>query len=162
MPYVDQRWLGGMLTNFKTVKGSHQAPGDMQAQSEAGIDIGPRRKLLFQRELAKLEKDIGGIQDMNALPDAIFDRRQPKIAVSEARSWAFRWSAWSTPTTTRWHRLRHPRQRRLGQGRGAVRPRMADAVLEGKGQRDRRSGRPPNAGDEFVEGRRDGPSLSSP
>ena len=70
-PYVDQRWLGGMLTNFKTVKTSLKRLKDMQAQQEAGLDsLSKKEQLMFSRELEKLEKDIGGIQDMNALPDA--------------------------------------------------------------------------------------------
>jgi small subunit ribosomal protein S2 len=88
MPYVDQRWLGGMLTNFKTVKGSLKKLKDMQAQMESGTEIRIKKEaLMFQRELAKLEKDIGGIQDMNALPDALFviDVGYHKIAVAEAK-----------------------------------------------------------------------------
>jgi small subunit ribosomal protein S2 len=88
MPYVDQRWLGGMLTNFKTVKGSLKKLKDMQAQVEAGTEAMIKKEaLLFQRDLAKLEKDIGGIQDMNALPDAMFviDVGYHKIAVAEAK-----------------------------------------------------------------------------
>ncbi|MCA3251171.1 MAG: 30S ribosomal protein S2 [Pseudomonadota bacterium] len=87
MPYVDQRWLGGMLTNFKTVKGSLKKLKDMQATKEAGIEqMIKKEALLFDRELLKLEKDIGGIQDMSALPDAMFviDVGYHKIAVSEA------------------------------------------------------------------------------
>ena len=87
MPFVDQRWLGGMLTNFKTVKGSLKRLKDMQAQVESGQEMRIKKEaLMFQRELAKLEKDIGGIQDMNALPDAIFviDVGYHKIAVAEA------------------------------------------------------------------------------
>jgi small subunit ribosomal protein S2 len=88
MPYVDQRWLGGMLTNFKTVKGSLKKLKDMQAQVEAGLEsMSKKEGLLFQRELAKLEKDIGGIQDMGALPDALFviDVGFHKIAIAEAK-----------------------------------------------------------------------------
>jgi small subunit ribosomal protein S2 len=88
MPYVDQRWLGGMLTNFKTVKGSLKKLKEMQAQKEAGLEAMSKKEgLLFERELAKLEKDIGGIQDMNALPDAIFviDVGYHKIAIAEAQ-----------------------------------------------------------------------------
>ena len=87
MPFVNQRWLGGMLTNFKTVKGSIKKLKDAQAQVEAGLDnLKKKEGLLFQRELAKLEKDIGGIQDMAALPDALFviDVGYHKIAVAEA------------------------------------------------------------------------------
>jgi small subunit ribosomal protein S2 len=88
MPYVDQRWLGGMLTNFKTVKGSLKKLKDMQVQVEAGLEsMSKKEGLLFQRELAKLEKDIGGIQDMAALPDAMFviDVGFHKIAIAEAK-----------------------------------------------------------------------------
>jgi small subunit ribosomal protein S2 len=88
MPYVDQRWLGGMLTNFKTVKGSLKKLKDMQAQIEAGTQPAIKKEaLMFQREIAKLEKDIGGIQNMNALPDAIFviDVGYHKIGVAEAK-----------------------------------------------------------------------------
>ena len=88
MPFVDQRWLGGMLTNFKTVKGSLKRLKDMKAQIEAGTEIRIKKEaLMFQREMAKLEKDIGGIQDMNALPDAMFviDVGFHKIAVAEAK-----------------------------------------------------------------------------
>jgi small subunit ribosomal protein S2 len=88
MPFVDQRWLGGMMTNFKTVKGSLKKLKDMQAQSEAGVEIRIKKEaLMFQRELTKLEKDIGGIQDMNALPDAMFviDVGYHKIAIAEAK-----------------------------------------------------------------------------
>ena len=88
VPFVDQRWLGGMLTNFKTVKTSIKRLKDMQAQQEAGLDnMSKKEQLMFKRELEKLEKDIGGIQDMATLPDAIFvvDVGYHKIAVAEAR-----------------------------------------------------------------------------
>ena len=88
VPYVDQRWLGGMLTNFKTVKTSIKRLKDMKAQQEAGLEsMSKKEQLMFVRELEKLEKDIGGIQDMNTLPDAIFviDVGYHKIAISEAK-----------------------------------------------------------------------------
>ncbi|QXL84801.1 30S ribosomal protein S2 [Comamonas sp. NLF-1-9] len=88
MPYVDQRWLGGMLTNFKTVKTSLKRLKDMKAQQEAGLEsMSKKEQLMFSRELAKLERDIGGIEDMAALPDAIFviDVGYHKIAISEAK-----------------------------------------------------------------------------
>ena len=88
MPYVDQRWLGGMLTNFKTVKGSLKKLKDMQAQKDSGtIAVIKKEALMFERERMKLEKDIGGIQDMAALPDAIFviDVGYHKIAILEAK-----------------------------------------------------------------------------
>jgi small subunit ribosomal protein S2 len=86
--FVDQRWLGGMLTNFKTVKTSIKRLKDMKAQQEGGLEsMSKKEQLMFQREMEKLEKDIGGIQDMTTLPDAIFviDVGFHKIAVSEAK-----------------------------------------------------------------------------
>ena len=88
VPFVDQRWLGGMLTNFKTVKTSIKRLKDMKAQLETGLDsLSKKEQLTFSREIEKLEKDIGGIQDMAALPDAIFiiDVGFHKIAVAEAK-----------------------------------------------------------------------------
>ena len=88
MPYVDQRWLGGMLTNFKTVKGSLKKLNEMQAMVEAGTQPAIKKEaLMFQREIDKLQKDIGGIAAMNALPDALFviDVGYHKIAIAEAR-----------------------------------------------------------------------------
>ena len=88
MPFVNQRWLGGMLTNFKTVKTSIKRLKDMKAQQEAGLEsMSKKEQLMFQREINKLEKDIGGIQDMNTLPDALFivDVGYHKIAVAEAQ-----------------------------------------------------------------------------
>ena len=77
-----------MLTNFKTVKTSIKRLKDMKAQQEAGLDsLSKKEQLTFTREIEKLEKDIGGIQDMTALPDAIFviDVGFHKIAVAEAK-----------------------------------------------------------------------------
>jgi len=88
VPFVDTRWLGGMLTNFKTVKTSIKRLKDMKAQQEVGLDsLSKKEQLTFTREIEKLEKDIGGIQDMAALPDAIFviDVGFHKIAVAEAK-----------------------------------------------------------------------------
>jgi small subunit ribosomal protein S2 len=88
VPFVDQRWLGGMLTNFKTVKTSIKRLKDMKIQQEAGLDaMSKKEQLMFARELAKLERDIGGIQDMSVLPDAIFviDVGFHKIAIAEAK-----------------------------------------------------------------------------
>ena len=88
VPFVDQRWLGGMLTNFKTVKTSIKRLKDLKAQQETGLEgLSKKEQLTFSREIEKLEKDIGGIQDLTALPDAIFviDVGFHKIAVSEAK-----------------------------------------------------------------------------
>lgn len=88
VPFVTQRWLGGMLTNFKTVKTSIKRLKDMKVQIEAGLDhMSKKEQLVVTREIDKLERDIGGIQDMAGLPDAIFvvDVGYHKIAVLEAR-----------------------------------------------------------------------------
>jgi small subunit ribosomal protein S2 len=88
MPYVDQRWLGGMMTNFKTVKASIKKLKDMQAQIESGAELRIKKEaLMFDRDLKKLERDIGGIQDMNKLPDAmiVIDVGYHKIAIAEAK-----------------------------------------------------------------------------
>ena len=88
MPYVDQRWLGGMLTNFKTVKTSIKRLKDMEATvAEGGMErMSKKESLLFQRELDKLQKSLGGIKEMAALPDAMFviDVGFHRIAVTEA------------------------------------------------------------------------------
>ncbi|OZI22617.1 30S ribosomal protein S2 [Bordetella genomosp. 7] len=90
MPYVDARWLGGMLTNFKTVKTSVKRLKEMEAVvADGGAERMIKKEgLLFQRELDKLNKSIGGIKDMNGLPDALFviDVGYHKIAVAEART----------------------------------------------------------------------------
>ena len=87
-PYVDHRWLGGMLTNFKTVKSSIKRLKDMEIMiAEGGTErMSKKEGLMFQRELDKLNKSIGGIKDMNGLPSAIFmiDVGYHKIAVLEA------------------------------------------------------------------------------
>ncbi len=88
MPYVDQRWLGGMLTNFKTVKASIKRLKDMEVtMGEGGLErMSKKEGLLFSRELEKLNKSLGGIKDMVGLPDALFviDVGYHKIAVTEA------------------------------------------------------------------------------
>jgi len=87
-PYVDQRWLGGMLTNFKTLKTSIKRLKEMeQVSQEGGLERMSKKEALdFQREIDKLNKSIGGIKEMNALPDALFviDVGYHKIAIAEA------------------------------------------------------------------------------
>jgi len=89
MPYVDARWLGGMLTNFKTVKASIKRLKEMEAVvADGGTErLTKKEALLFERELAKLNTSIGGIKDMGGLPDALFviDVGYHKIAIQEAR-----------------------------------------------------------------------------
>jgi small subunit ribosomal protein S2 len=88
MPFVDQRWLGGMLTNFKTVKTSIKRLKDMETTSaEGGLErMSKKEALSFGRELDKLNKTLGGIKDMAGLPDALFvvDVGYHKIAIQEA------------------------------------------------------------------------------
>lgn len=88
MPYVDQRCLGGMLTNFKTVKTSIKRLKDMEAlMAEGGLErMSKKEALSFGRELEKLNKTLGGIKDMSGLPDAMFivDVGYHKIALQEA------------------------------------------------------------------------------
>ena len=88
MPYVDQRWLGGMLTNYKTIRQSIKRLRDLETQATDGTfeKLTKREALMRHREMEKLEKSIGGIKDMGGLPDALFvvDVEHERIAVSEA------------------------------------------------------------------------------
>jgi small subunit ribosomal protein S2 len=88
MPYVDERWLGGMLTNFKTVKQSIKRLRDMEQMALEGAfeKMSKKEGLMLQRELTKLKKSLGGIKDMVGLPDALFviDVGYHKIAITEA------------------------------------------------------------------------------
>lgn len=88
MPYVDRRWLGGMLTNFRTVKQSVRRLKELEAMMQDGTlgRLTKKEGLSLQRELAKLEHNLGGIKDMDAIPDVLFivDVGHEKIAVSEA------------------------------------------------------------------------------
>jgi small subunit ribosomal protein S2 len=89
MPYVDERWLGGMLTNFKTVKQSIKRLKDLETMVEDGTieRLSKKEALMTTREMEKLAKSIGGIKDMGGLPDAIFviDVGYHKIALTEAK-----------------------------------------------------------------------------
>jgi small subunit ribosomal protein S2 len=88
MPYVNHRWLGGMLTNFKTVRLSIKRLKDLEAMSLDGTfeKLSKKEALMMRREMDKLERSLGGIKDMNRLPDALFvvDVGHEKIAVNEA------------------------------------------------------------------------------
>lgn len=88
-PYVDQRWLGGMLTNFKTIKQSIKRLQDMEIMVQDGTldKLVKKEALDLQRELDKLNSSLGGIKDMKGLPDALFviDVGYQKGAVTEAR-----------------------------------------------------------------------------
>jgi small subunit ribosomal protein S2 len=87
-PYVDYRWLGGMLTNFKTVKQSTKRLRDMEQMAQDGTleKMSKKEALTMQREMEKLQRSLGGIKDMMNLPDALFivDVGYQKIAVEEA------------------------------------------------------------------------------
>jgi small subunit ribosomal protein S2 len=89
MPFVDERWLGGMLTNFKTVKQSIKRLKELETMIEDGSveRLSKRDALTIRRELEKLNKSIGGIKDMGGLPDALFviDVGYHKIAITEAQ-----------------------------------------------------------------------------
>jgi small subunit ribosomal protein S2 len=88
-PFVDQRWLGGMLTNFKTIKQSVKRLHDMETMMEDGTldKLSKKEALDLQRELEKLNRSLGGIKDMKSLPDAMFviDVGYQKGAITEAR-----------------------------------------------------------------------------
>ncbi len=89
MPYVNNRWLGGMLTNFRTVKQSIKRLKDIEAMMEDGTveRLTKKEGLRLRREQEKLERSLGGIKDMGSLPDAVFviDTGHEKIAVAEAK-----------------------------------------------------------------------------
>lgn len=88
-PYIDQRWLGGMLTNFKTIKQSIKRLQDMETMTQNGtIDkLSKKETLDIQRELEKFNRSLGGIKDMKGIPDAMFviDVGYQKGAITEAR-----------------------------------------------------------------------------
>jgi len=88
MPYVNHRWLGGMLTNWKTIRQSIRRLKDLEAQSGDGTfdKLTKKEALMRRRELEKLERSLGGIKDMGGLPDALFvvDVEHERIAIQEA------------------------------------------------------------------------------
>ena len=89
MPYVNHRWLGGMLTNYKTIRASIKRLKDLETMSEDGSfdKISKKEALMLKREMEKLERSLGGIKNMRGIPDVMFvvDVGHEKIAVSEAR-----------------------------------------------------------------------------
>src|SRR3989338_8297645 len=88
MPYVDHRWLGGMLTNYKTIRGSIKKLRDLEAQEVDGTfdRMTKKEALVKRRAKEKLERSIGGIKEMGGLPDALFviDVDHERIAITEA------------------------------------------------------------------------------
>ncbi len=89
MPYVNQRWLGGMLTNFKTIRASIKRMGELQEMTASGAleKRGKKEGTMLRRELIKLEKSLGGIKDMGGLPDVLFvvDVGHEHIAIHESK-----------------------------------------------------------------------------
>ena len=89
MYYVDQRWLGGMLTNFKTIETRVQRLRDLEAMAEDGtFDVLPKKEVSgLRNEMEKLEKNLGGIKDMKEMPGVMFvvDPKKERIAILEAR-----------------------------------------------------------------------------
>lgn len=89
MPYVDKRWLGGMLTNYKTIRQSIRRLRDLESQSADGTfeKLTKKEALSRQRDLEKLESGLGGIKEMGGLPDVLFvvDVDHESIAITEAR-----------------------------------------------------------------------------
>src|ERR1700677_489193 len=89
MPYVNQRWLGGMLTNFKTIRQSIKRLNELDEMAQSGaLDRrGKKEAQMLRREMDKLLRSLGGIRDMTALPDALFviDVGHEQIAIHEAR-----------------------------------------------------------------------------
>ena len=90
MFYVNERWLGGMLTNFKTIQGRINRLKDIERMSEDGtFDVLPKKEVIqIKKEWENLEKNLGGIKDMGRVPDAIFivDPKKEKICVQEAHT----------------------------------------------------------------------------
>jgi small subunit ribosomal protein S2 len=89
MPYVNQRWLGGMLTNFKTIRGSIKRLGELQEMTASGAieKRGKKEGTQLRREMIKLEKSLGGIKAMESLPDVLFvvDVGHEHIAIHESK-----------------------------------------------------------------------------
>ena len=90
MYYVNQRWLGGMLTNFKTIQSRIERLKDIETMQEDGtFDVLPKKEVIaLKKEMEKLQKNLGGIKDMKKIPDAIFvvDPKKERICVQEAHA----------------------------------------------------------------------------
>ena len=104
MPYVNQRWLGGMLTNFQTIQKRVDKMKEYERMRAAGeLDAMPKKEaLMITRELTKLERNLGGIRHLTKAPNAVFvlDTKLENTAVTEPTSSAFRSSLLSTRTAT--------------------------------------------------------------
>ena len=90
MFYVNERWLGGMLTNFKTIQRRIKRLKDIEKMQEDGtFDVLPKKEVIeLKKELEKLEKNLGGIKEMKRIPDAIFvvDPKKERICIQEAHT----------------------------------------------------------------------------
>ena len=90
MYYVNERWLGGMLTNFKTIQSRIKRLKDIETMQEDGtFDVLPKKEVIaLKKEMDKLQKNLGGIKEMKRLPDAIFvvDPKKERICVQEAHA----------------------------------------------------------------------------
>ena len=106
MPYVNQRWLGGLLTNFQTISARIDRLHELTELKDDGrLDLLPtKERMSMESELEKLEYNLGGVRDMKRLPQAalIIDLKTEAIAVAEASGCRSRSSASSTRTSTRW------------------------------------------------------------
>ena len=105
MPYIDQRWLGGLLTNFQTISKRIKRLHDLNAWVEDGtLDLLPtRERINAMNEREKLTANLGGVRNLQRPPDAIFfvDLKTEAIGVREAERLRSRSSGWSTRTSTR-------------------------------------------------------------
>ncbi len=163
MPYVNHRWLGGMLTNFRTVKHSIRRYKDLQQQEKDGTfdKLGKREVLSLRREMEKLERGFGGIVDMDALPDALFviDVGYEKIAIQEAKKLGI-------PVVAVVDTNNSPREVDYvipgnDDAFRAIRLYLkgaADAVIDAR----MASAQPPSGDDEFVEVREAAPAAEEP
>ena len=134
MFYVNERWLGGMLTNFKTIKSRVARLKEIEAMAEDGtFDVLPKKEVIkLKKEWEKLEKNLGGIKEMKRLPDAIFivDPKKERICVQEAHTLGIRSSASLIQTAIGRARLCDPGNDDAIRAVKLIVSTMADAVIE--------------------------------
>src|SRR5699024_7255242 len=163
MPYVNHRWLGGMLTNFKTVRNSIQRLKDLEKMFEDGSinKLNKREALSRQREMDKLERSIGGIKEMTSLPDALFvvDVGYESIAVDEARKLGIPVIAIvDTNCTPEGIDVVVPGNDDAIRAIRIYSELVADAIIDGRGSKGDFSGA---AGDDFVEVSAEAPAVEA-
>jgi len=136
--WVTERWLGGMLTNFQTIKRQIRRLRELEQGSADGEfeNYTKKEKLLFEREREKLLRNLEGIKQMGRLPGALFvvDAKKEKIAVQEATSWAFRWWRSWTPMPIRCHHGADPRKRRCHPGGLLITAALSEVIREARTQ----------------------------